>query len=222
LFFFYVILIAGIILSAIAPAISSIYSIPSEWIGLKPAMILFNRFTHENLENMNSWEEHDLEKVVKKYKDAADIISQHLSNSSELLRKYPEIFEAFQEVNNNIRSAEELQNVKRQEREEREKEEKQQRLRDKKRKRQEAETYRESVQQEREKRGLKYGVPPKDNTCPPQYPIRATAKLHKSDDARGIYYYEDERQGVKVYWCFASEEEAEADKFRRPYNTPTK
>ncbi|MBD2039479.1 hypothetical protein [Microcoleus sp. FACHB-672] len=54
-----------------------------------------------------------------------------------------------------------------------------------------------------------------------QFPIRATANIDESS-ARGIYYYEDERDGVEVCWCFASPEEAEADTFRRPKKKPPK
>ncbi len=222
LLLFYLVLIAGIILSAVAPAISSIYSVPSEWIGLKPAMILFNRFTHENLEEINSLEEDELEQAVQTYTAAAEIISKYLSNSPDLLRRHPKISEAFREVNIGIRNAQSLHDVKRQQREEWEEEQRQQRLRDEERKRREEQTYSQYVQQEQKKRGLRYGVPPKDSySCPAKFPIRATANINEPG-ARGIYYYADERMGVEVYWCFASPEQAKAENFRRPFKTPPK
>lgn len=208
----------GMILSAVAPAISSIYSVPSEWIGLKPAMILFQKFTHENLDKINSLEENELEKAVQTYSEAADILSKHFSNSSDLVRKYPEIREGFREVSIAIEKAKSLRKVKRQKRKEREEEQRQQRLRDEEQKRRED----QYVQQERSKRGLSYGVPPLDSCrCPAQFPIRATANLDDSS-ARGIYYYPGERAGVDVYWCFANPEEAQADNFRRPKKKPPK
>jgi hypothetical protein len=79
------------------------------------------------------------------------------------------------------------------------------------------------VQQERRKRNLNHGEPPQDNcNCRSKYPIRATTKLGKKENARGIYYFADERVGVAVDWCFSSSEEAEADNFRRPERTPPK
>lgn len=226
-------MLVGIILSAIAPAISSIYSVPSEWVGLKPAMILFNRFTHENLEEVNSLGELELGKTVRVHSEAAGIIAQYLSSSQDLLMQHPEISEAYREVNIGVRKAQELYVIKRQEREVREKQQRQQqelkeeqqrqeRLRDEEQKKQEERTYWQNVQRERSKRGLHHGVPPIDNCrCPAHCPIRATAKINEPN-ARGIYYYPGERAGVEVYWCFASREEAEADNFRRPYKKPPK
>jgi hypothetical protein len=209
-------------LSAVAPAISSIYSVPSEWIGLKPAMILFNRFTHENRQNISLLEKKELEKVLKTYNEAAEIISKYLSNSPDLLRKYPEISEGFREVNSGIITAQRLHDIEINQRKEREEEQRQQRLREEERERREAATKEEYVQQERRKRRLRYGQPPTDSySCPAQFPIRATANLDESD-SRGIYYYPDERAGVEVFWCFSSEEEAKAENFRRPHKTPPK
>ncbi len=200
----YFVLLIGIILSAVAPAISSIYSIPSEWIGLKPTMILFNRLTDENFENINFGGESELEKTVQTYHNAVEIISRYLSDSPDMLSQYPEISESFREIYIGFREAQKLHTIKKQQREEKEEDE------------------RQYVQQERRRRRLKYGVPPQDNcTCPSQFPIRATANLGELD-ARGIYYYEDERIGVEVYWCFASPEEAQADNFRRPLKKPPK
>jgi hypothetical protein len=183
-------------------------------------MILFNRFTHENLEEMSSLEEDELGKAVQTYQEAADIISRYLSDSPDMLRKYPEISEAFREVNIGIGNAQRLHNVKRQRREEWEEEQRQQRLRDEERKRREEKTYWQYVQQEREKRGLSYGVPPVNNySCPLIFPIRATDKTKRLGQ-RGIYYFQNERIGVEVYWCFANPEEAEAERFFRPLKTP--
>ncbi|BAU42031.1 hypothetical protein [Leptolyngbya sp. O-77] len=222
LLLFYSILLAGIILSAIAPAISSIYSVPSEWIGLQPAMVLFNRFTHENLEELNSLGEMELERAIQVHNEAAEIIAKYLSDSPNLLRRYPEISEAFREVNVGSRKAQGLYSIKKQQRRVQEEEDRQQRLREQARREEEKRTYWQYVHQERNKRGLRNGVPPVDNyRCPAQFPIRATANLNDSD-ARGIYYYPDERAGVEVYWCFGNAEEAKADNFRRPYKKPPK
>ncbi|WP_333059466.1 MULTISPECIES: hypothetical protein [unclassified Microcoleus] len=209
-------------MSAVAPAISSVYSVPSEWISLKPAMILFNRFTHENRQNIYFLENTDLEKELKTYNEAAEIISKYLSNSPDLLRKYPEISEAFREINSGIITAKRLHEREINQRKEREEEQRQQRLREEERERQEAAIKKEYVQQERIKRGLRYGEPPINSySCPAQFPIRATANLDESD-SRGIYYYSNERAGVEVFWCFSSEEEAKAENFRRPHKTPPK
>ncbi len=138
------------------------------------------------------------------------------------MQKYPEISEIFREINAGIGNAQRLQNAKRQQREEREEEQRQQRLREEETERLRVESYWQYVEQEREKRGLTYGVPPLDSySCPAQYPIRATDKT-KEPGVRGIYYLPDERRGVEVYWCFASPEEAEAESFRRPLKTPPK
>ena len=209
LLLFYLILFGGILLNAIAPAISSI---PSEWVGLKPAMILFNKFAHENLEVINSLEEDELAKAIRTRSQAAKIISNYLSTSPDLLQKYPEISEVFREVNFGISYAQQVYDVK-----------KQQRLRKNEQKKRAEETYWQYVQQERRKLRLRNGVPPLDSeSCPVQFPIRATTNLSKTDSARGIYYYIDEIKGVEVYWCFASPKEAEADNFRRPKKTPPK
>ncbi|MBD1935795.1 hypothetical protein H6F73_00430 [Microcoleus sp. FACHB-68] len=184
-------------------------------------MILFKNFTDENIDTINCLEEeNELEKAVQRYSEAAEIISKHLSNSSDLLSKYPEISEVFKEVNIGLIEAKSRHNVKRQQREEREEEERQQRLRNEEQKRREEQAYWQSVKEERSKRGFSYGVPPIDNRCPVQFPIRATANIDESS-ARGIYYYEDER-AVEVCWCFANPEEAKADNFRRPKKKPPK
>lgn len=222
LLLFYLILLVGILLSTIAPAISSIYSVPSEWIGLKPAMVLFNRFTSENLEELNSLDEIELERAIQVHAEAAEIISKYLSGSSILLRRYPEVSEAFREVNIGSRKAQELYNIKIQQRQVREEQGRQQRIREQAQREEKNKTYWQYVQEERSKRGLRNGVPPIDNyTCPTQFPIRATANLNDSD-VRGIYYYPDERAGVEVYWCFDNAEEAKEDNFRRPYKKPPK
>ncbi|CBN53659.1 hypothetical protein OSCI_90021 [Kamptonema sp. PCC 6506] len=183
-------------------------------------MILFTKFTQENLEDINSLEENELEKAVQTYKEAASIISKHLSDSPDLLRKYPEFSEAYRELNLGIRKAQRQNDIKRSERKVWEEEQRQQRFHEEERKRREEESYQQYVKQERRKRGLRYGVPPRDSySCPAQFPIRATAEIDELD-ARGIYYYTHERAGVKVYWCFASPEEAMAENFRRPYKTP--
>lgn len=209
-------------MSAVAPAISSIYSVPSEWIGLKPAMILFKNFKNEQLEKMYYLEENDLKKAVQTYKEVAEIMLKYLSDSPELLSKYPEISEVFREVNIGIGKAQRLYELEINQRKEREEEQRQQRLREEERERREAAIKEKDVQQERRKRGLRYGQPPINSySCPAQFPIRATANLNESD-SRGIYYYPGERAGVEVYWCFSSEEEAKAENFRRPYKTPPK
>lgn len=215
-------LIVGIILSAIAPAISSIYSVPSEWIGLKPAMILFKKLTEEKLEEISYLEENELDKYVKTSNEASVIISNNLSDCPELLSKNREISEGFITVNIGIRKAKRLYDVKINQRKEQEEEEKQQRIREKERKRREEATYEQYVQKEQRKRGLRYGVPPRDRySCPAQFPIRATANLNETD-SQGLYYFPGERTGVEVYWCFSNQEEAKADNFRRPYKTPPK
>jgi hypothetical protein len=222
LLLFYSIFLAGVILSAIAPAISSIYSVPSEWIGLQPAMVLFNKFTHENLEELNSLGEMELERAIQVHNEAAEIIAKYLSDSPNLLRHYPEISEAFREVNVGSRKAQELYSIKKQQRRVQEEEERQQKLRDQARREEEERTYWQYVEQERSKRGLRNGVPPVDDySCPQRFLIRATDKLNEPN-ARGIYYYLNERVGVKVDWCFRSAEEAEDDNFRRPQRTPPK
>ena len=222
LLLFYSILLAGIILSAIAPAISSIYSVPPDQIGLKPAMVLFNRFTHENLEELNSSGEMELERAIQVHNEAAKIISEHLSGSPTLLRQYPEISESFREVNIGIRNAQERYSIKRKQRKYREKEKRRQRLRDKELREEEITYYWQYVQQKRSDRGLRNGVPPADDcSCPRSFPIRATARLNEPS-ARGIYYYLDERKGMKADWCFSSAEKAEEDGFRRPQTTPPK
>ncbi len=210
LLIFYSILLGSTILSAIAPAISSVYSVPSEWIGLKPAMILFNKFTHENLEEINSLGEVELGKAIQKHNKAAEIFSKHLSNSPDLVEQYPEISEAFREINIGTRKVRRLYDIKKRQRISWEEEQRQKKLRDNKRREKEERT----LQQERNNRGLKHGVPPVDNCrCPKQFPIRATAR-HR------IYYYPNEREGVEVYWCFGCSEEAESDNFRRPQRKP--
>ena len=222
LLLFYSILLGSTILSAIAPAISSIYSVPSEWIGLKPAMILFNRFAHENLEEINSLGEVKLEKAIQIHNSAAEIISKYISNSPELLEQYPEISEAFRGINIGTRKAQRLYDIKKQQRVSWEEEQKQGKLRDNDRRGQEERTYWQYVQQERSKRKLQYGVPPIDDcTCPKQFPVRATANLNEPN-AKGIYYYPNEREGVDVYWCFKSSKEAESDNFRCPKKKPPK
>jgi hypothetical protein len=209
--FFYFVLIAGLILSALAPAISSIYSVPSEWIGLKPAMILFQKFTHENSEKASFLDEDELERAIRNHKLAAEIISEILSSSPDLLNKYPKISEIFREINLEINTAMKLQNLKRQQREERE--EKQ---------RKESDDYRNNTLKEREKRNLSSGVPPINSyNCPKEFPIRATSNINEAG-MRGIYYFPGERRGVEVYWCFANDKEAEKNKFRRPLRKPPK
>jgi hypothetical protein len=60
LLIFYLILFGGISLNVVAPAISSM---PSEWLGLKPAMILFKKFADENIEAINSFEGDELDRI---------------------------------------------------------------------------------------------------------------------------------------------------------------
>lgn len=202
LLIFYLILFGGISLNAVAPAISSI---PSEWVGLKPAMILFNKFADENIAAINFLEADELEEALQKYNQAAAIITKYFSKPPDLLEQYPEISEFFCEANLEINHVQQVYNLK------------------KKQIIQNEATYFQYVQQERIKRDLKYGVPPQDNfNCPPKYPIRSTTKLGKKENARGIYYFADERVGVEVDWCFSSPEEAEADNFRRSRRTPPK
>lgn len=208
-------------MSAVAPAISSIYSVPSDWIGFQPAMILFKKITDENLEKINNFQEIELLKAVNTYNKAALIISEYLYNCPDLLEQYPEISESFREIRMGIEEAEKRYNIKINQRKKNQEEQTNQKLYEEDQKRQEAATYEQYLQQERRNRGLRYGVPPMDKySCPVEFPIRATANLAEPD-SRGIYYYPDERD-VEVYWCFSSREEAEADNFRRPYKTPPK
>ncbi|AFY40023.1 hypothetical protein Lepto7376_3867 [[Leptolyngbya] sp. PCC 7376] len=106
----------------------------------------------------------------------------------------------------------------------REKVDKYEELREEERKKREKEErdYWKYVYSERSKKNLEFGVPPnRSNQCPWDFPIRATANLNNFD-ARGIYYFGDERIGVDVYWCFADEDEARASNFRRPKKKPPK
>lgn len=202
LLIFYLVLFGGISLNAIAPAISSI---PSEWVGLKPAMILFNKFADENIAAINFLEGDELDEALQKYNQAAKIITRHFAESPDLLEQHPEVYEFFREANFGINHVQQVYNLK------------------KKQNLQKDAAYSQYVQQERLKRNLKYGEPPQDNcNCRSKYPIRATTNLDKKENARGIYYFPNERKGVKVDWCFSSAEEAEADNFRRPEKTPPK
>ncbi|WP_238987094.1 hypothetical protein [Lyngbya aestuarii] len=187
----YLVLIVGIILSAIKPAISSIYTVPSDRTGLKPAMILFKKISQENLGKVESSpDESEFNKLVETYKKASKIIADQFSDHPEMLEKYPEISAAFQMMNIGLEKVND---------------------------------YWQFVEQERKKRNLKNGVPPINSTnCPPKYPIRATDHM-KNAEFNGRYYFPDERRGLKeVYWCFASPQEAENDKFKRPDKKPPK
>lgn len=218
----YSVLLIGIILSVISPAISFIYKVPSDWIGPKPAMILFKKFAHDNLEQIESLDEYELENAIQSYVSAVKIINRHFSQSPDLLHQYPEISEIFQQANVSIKKFQELQEIKKQKREEQQESVRQQRLREEEIKKRQKESYWQNVLQERKKRGLNHGVPPVSlYSCPLEYPIRVTDNM-KEAGARGIYYLPHERKGVEVYWCFANPEEAEAERFRRPFKTPPK
>lgn len=193
---------------------------PSEWIGVQPAMILFNRITDEHNEQINSFNAIELERSSQVHNQATEIISRWLSDSTILLDQYPEISEVFREISLGSMNVERLRTQYRIQREQNEAYQSQVAINEQEKRQQAEENYRNYVYQERRKNGLKYGVPPVNTTtCPAQFPIRATANI---SDARGIYYYIDERSGVEVYWCFASEEEAQAENFRRPYKNPPK
>ncbi|MGB3512003.1 MAG: hypothetical protein WBA93_22745 [Microcoleaceae cyanobacterium] len=207
----YLFLIGGIILYILAPIISLIYTIPERNIGLKPAMILFSKISNQNIEKLNSLKEEELKEAVAKFSSASEIIINNFSNSPEILEKYPEISEVFQDIDTSIKKAKNLYEAKKQCREEREDQE-----------RRKKERYWQDVRKEREKRKLSRGVPPIDEyNCPNSHPIRAT-NIDRQGDFGGIYYFPDERRGVKVYWCFANAEEAKVEKFRRPLRTPPK
>jgi hypothetical protein len=96
LLIFYLILFGGISLNVVAPAISSM---PSEWLGLKPAMILFKKFADENIESINSFEGAELDRALQKYNQATAIITKYFSESPDLLEQHPEISEFFQAAN---------------------------------------------------------------------------------------------------------------------------
>lgn len=202
LLIFYLVLFGGLSLNVVAPAISSI---PSEWVGLKPAMILFNNFANENIAEINFLEGNQLDKALQKANQAEAVITRHFPRPSDLLEQHPEVYEFFREVSFGINHVQQVSNLK------------------KKQILQKEAAYSQYVQQERLKRNLKYGEPPQDNcNCRSKYPIRATTKLDKKENARGIYYFPDERVGVEVDWCFASPEEAEADNFRYSRIRPPK
>ncbi len=185
----YLAIIIGILLSLIAPIISFIYTIPDNWIELKPAMVLFSKFSHQNLEKVNSLPEKDLKEAVEKFISVSEIIRDNFTNSPEMLRKYSEIGEVFQDLDTTIKKAKDL--------------------------------YEEKKQYRKEQK-LSSGVPPiNDYQCPKTHPIRAT-NGDREAGIGGIYYFPDERRGVKVYWCFANVQEAEVNKFRRPLRKPPK
>jgi hypothetical protein len=150
-------------------------------------MVLLQKFTYENLEKIESSEAEDSDITIETFNEAIEIISKYLYSSPDLLEQHPELYEVSQTIKNSVREKQNQQ-----------------------------EYYWENVRQERREKRLKHGVPPINNICPKGYPIRATQKLSSDNEKRGIYYYKNERKGMEVDWCFADEEEAEAENFRRP------
>ena len=198
LLIFYLILFGGISLNVVAPTISSI---PSEWVGLKPAMILFNNFANENIAKINFLEGDELDEALQQVNQTAAVITRYFPKSPDLLEQHPEVYEFFRGVSFGINHVQQVYNLKKKQNLQKE----------------------EQRKQERRKFGLSSGVSPIDSkNCPINFPVRATTELAKDDAARGIYYFENERVGVKVYWCFSSPEAAEADNFRYSKIRPPK
>lgn len=196
----YSLLVAGILLSIVNPIVSYFYSIPSDWIGSRPAMTLFKKISDEKLAKLGELEEPELQGAIASCISAVDIIAEYASKNPGLIKNNPALGEMCESINR-VRDRAEVKSEQ---------------------KRREAESYWEWVNNQRDRKGLSRGVPPQDEySCPNGYSIRATENLDPSqEDKRGIYYFPGERLLVKVAWCFEDREDAEVEGFRRPKNRP--
>lgn len=220
LIYLYLMLVFGGIAAGLAPIVSPIYNIPSEWIGLAPSLTQFFNISRAKVEQLSNLEEADLQSATEEFVKAKEVINQYIRKHPDFMNQYPQLSEISKLTNIGQQRSEEIYEDRVYQRQIREEQERTERQQQEEQKRREVEQYWQRVEREREKKELKRGVPPVDQCkCPSEYPIRVTENI-TNEQYRGIYYLPDERKGVQIYWCFKNPEDAEAERFRRPKRTP--
>lgn len=203
LIYLYLMLLLGGISAGLAPIVSPLYKIPLDLIGLAPSLSKLLEISQDKLAKIDHLKESELQRETEEFIKAQQIIAHYAQKHPEIINQYPEIGKICQVANVGKQRSEELYEERKDQRQIYEQQQ-----------RHERQQWEQRVETERRRRGYRYGsLPMNECTCSSECPIRAT-------EDRRIYYMPGERVGMKVDWCFESEQHALAEGFRRPERQP--
>jgi uncharacterized membrane protein len=178
--------------------------------GMAAATVPLYAISQEKLRELPSLNEVELERAMKAFREAEQIISDFSEQNPDISAKLDKITDVKRTVKRSQSESVTLRQQKKQVRENHEEEERQ--------RRKQREDW---LQEKRSSKNLCYGAPPdpETNKCPQGYPIRATENLtgkkYQGEQSRGIYYEPgDPDYTSTASWCFESIEKAIADGFR--------